>query len=249
MMLERKIDYNEMQRLGFSKMLDVRLVNKAILSEDKDALRELIFETVEKLNKSDIRMDDFYYGSTIPMSNEPFDMFDLKTIREIFGAFGYDLKEEYFEEGIDGWEETEDGYLAGKLNIYKDGFRFSTNIIHTMHNSLISMFIDTKNFEVLEVGEISPFEIISHAISFGVYDKEVLLEIEIEPCTYTEEDIEKQILELHFEEESREYLCCMIYDVLDDEDGASEGRYLKLNNKEMLFIKKYIDENMLDFVM
>lgn len=81
------------------------------------------------------------------MSNELFDIFEMNTIIELFEAFGYscitDIQGEF-----EDWKEASNGYLAGKLYLIKDDIKFETNIYHTMHDSLISMFIDTKEFRI-----------------------------------------------------------------------------------------------------
>lgn len=149
MILERKVNYKDVERLELARLFDIRIVREAVLNEDKDSLRELIFQVVEALNNLNIRMENFYYGKYITMSDELFDMFELSAIKEIFETFGCECEEEFFEGGIDNLVETSQGYLAGKLYISKDNIRLETDIIYTMHDSLMSMFVDTKNFNVL----------------------------------------------------------------------------------------------------
>lgn len=249
MVLERKVNYKDIERLGLVRLFDARIVREAVLNEDKNSLRELIFQVVEALNGLNIRMENFYYGEYIAMSDDLFDMFKLSTIKELFETFGCKCEEEFFEGGIDSWAETSQGYLAGKLYISKDNIRFVTDIIHTMHDSLISMFVDTKNFEVLDSKEALPFNIMSHSIEIGSYNDEALLVLEIESLGDRSNKIKNQRLELHFEEESRVYICSMVYNLSDKGYNPSEGRYRKLNVREIEYLRKYINDNVLNFII
>lgn len=145
MILTKKVVANDIKYLGLERLLDIKKVKKVVLSKNKDSLRDLIFYVVEELHKSNIEMENYYYGKYVAMSNELFDMFDIKTITELFKAFGYSCIEDIQGE-FEDWETVDKGYLAGKLYIIKDDTKFETNIYHSMHDSRISMFIDTKEF-------------------------------------------------------------------------------------------------------
>lgn len=145
MILTKKVVANDIKYLGLERLLDTKKVKEVILSKNKDSLRDLIFYVVEELHKSNIEMENYYYGKYVAMSNELFDMFDIKTITELFKSFGYSCIEDIQGE-FEDWETVDKGYLAGKLYIIKGDTKFETNIYHSMHDSRISMFIDTKEF-------------------------------------------------------------------------------------------------------
>ena len=145
MILTKKVVANDIKYLGLERLLDIKKVKEVVLSKNKDSLRDLIFYVVEELHKSNIEMENYYYGKYVAMSNELFDMFDMRTITELFEAFGYSCIEDIQGE-FEDWETVDKGYLAGKLYIIKDDTKFETNIYHSMHDSRISMFIDTKEF-------------------------------------------------------------------------------------------------------
>lgn len=148
MILTKKVETKDIKDLELERLLDVNKVKDAVLSNNKNALRDLIFYVVDELRKMNIKMEEYYYGRNVVLSTEEFDMFTMNTIEELFEAFGYSCIEK-IEGGIDDWELLENGYLAGKLYIIKDDVKFVTNIYNSMHDSLISMFIDTKEFEVV----------------------------------------------------------------------------------------------------
>lgn len=149
MIIKKTIDFNDIKKMELDNHLMVEKVHTAIVSGDEDALKDLIFATVRALEKNNIYMEKYYYGKYVPMSDELFDMFTLDTIDELFSAYGYEVGCTYIGESIDEWDEVPEGYLAGTLYLEKDGYTFVTNIIHAMHDSLISMFIDAKNFGVI----------------------------------------------------------------------------------------------------
>ena len=93
------------------------------------------------------------------------------------------------------------------------------------------------------------FKIISHEVEYGVYEGEILLELNIDSELELSTGVEKQILELHFGEDEKSYICSMIYDL--DESGESDdiGRYYSLNNDEIKYIKEYIEEKELPFIL
>ena len=70
MILERKVNYKDIERLGLVRLFDARIIREAVLNEDKNSLRELIFQVVEALNGLNIRMENFYYGEYIAMSDD-----------------------------------------------------------------------------------------------------------------------------------------------------------------------------------
>lgn len=145
MILTKKVVANDIKYLGLERLLDIKKVKEVVLSKNKDSLRDLIFYVVEELHKSNIEMENYYYGKYVAMSNELFDMFDMRTITELFKSFGYSYIEDIQGE-FEDWETVDKGYLAGKLYIIKGDTKFETNIYHSMHDSRISMFIDTKEF-------------------------------------------------------------------------------------------------------
>ena len=147
MKLQKEIGFNHIKALGAEHLLNVNLVEQVITSKNKDNLRELIFLLVGDLNKLDIELENYYYGKYVCMSDEEFDMFTLDTITEIFELFGYKC-DSNISGGIEDWKLSNNGYLAGELTITKDNKKFITNIYHSMHNKLISMFVDTKEFKV-----------------------------------------------------------------------------------------------------
>ena len=145
MILTKKVVANDIKYLGLERLLDIKKVKEVVLSKNKDSLRDLIFYVIEELHKSNIEMENYYYGKYVAMSNELFDMFDMRTIIELFKSFGYSCIEDIQGE-FEDWETVDKGYLAGKLYIIKGDTKFETNIYHSMHGSRISMFIDTKEF-------------------------------------------------------------------------------------------------------
>lgn len=145
MILTKKVVANDIKYLGLERLLDIKKVKEVVLSKNKDSLRDLIFYVVEELHKSNIEMENYYYGKYVAMSNGLFDMFDMRTITELFKSFGYSCIEDIQGE-FEDWETVDKGYLAGKLYIIKGDTKFETNIYHSMHDSRISMFIDTKEF-------------------------------------------------------------------------------------------------------
>lgn len=147
MKLQKTIGFNHIKNIGAEHLLNVNLVEQAITSKNKDNLRELIFLLVGDLNELDIELENYYYGKYVCMSDEEFDMFTLNTITEIFELFGYECYSN-ISGGIEDWKLSNNGYLAGELTITKDNKKFITNIYHSMHDSLISMFVDTKEFRV-----------------------------------------------------------------------------------------------------
>ena len=147
MILTKKVLKEDIKHLNLEKLLTVNKVKEAVLNENKNTLRDLIFYVVEQLHNSNIEMEDYYYGEYVAMSDEIFDMFSMKTIIELFETFGYSCIEDIQGE-FEDWEEASNGYLAGKLYLIKDDIKFETNVYHTMHDSLISMFIDTKEFKI-----------------------------------------------------------------------------------------------------
>ena len=149
MILKKSIGFREIEELGIEDILSVNIVKEAVLSKDENALRELIFNVVDKLDDSNIALESYYYGKFDEGTTNRFDMFTCDCIKEIFVAFGYEYKEEIFEAGIESWEQTEDGYLAGKLYFGKEDITFTADIIHYMHKSLISTFVDTKKIELI----------------------------------------------------------------------------------------------------
>ena len=145
MILTKKALKDDIKELNLERLLSTNNVKEAILSKDKDTLRDLIFNVVEKLYDLGIEMEHFYYAKYVAMSDELFDMFEIQTIVELFETFGYscitDIQGEF-----EDWETVGKGYLAGKLYIIKGDTKFETNIYYSMHDSRISMFIDKKEF-------------------------------------------------------------------------------------------------------
>ena len=250
MIIKKTISFKDIKEMNLDNVLLVEKVHTAILSEDKEALKDLIFGAVKVLERNNIYMEDYYYDRYYPCSDEIFDMFALKTIEELFLTFGYHVETKYIGGFIDDLELLPKGYLVGTLKISKNGYVFSTNIIHTMHDSLSSMFVDVKDFTVVvDDNEYTPLNIVSHNIERDVYEDEILLSLEIEPSISISEDIERQILDLHFNADTKNYICSRVYNFVCAEGDSDEGHYYRLNDKEKEFLRNYIEDNNLDFII
>lgn len=142
--LQKKADYDYIKKNGLEWILSKEDLKHAIESIEVNDLREYIFTVYENLMNNDIVIEDFYYGEHIYLSTEEFDMFSFKTIENIFELFGYNVE---LVEDVNQTQKN-NGLWIGKMIISKDGFSFEMEGENTMHNKLISIFIDTKTAKI-----------------------------------------------------------------------------------------------------
>ena len=93
------------------------------------------------------------------------------------------------------------------------------------------------------------FEILSHRIEDGIYEGEILLSLDINSLALLPKDIEKQVLEVHFSDTDKKYICSMIHDIPKDVNDDFSSRYYRLNDSEKDVLSKYISENELPFLL
>ena len=137
---EITLGFEDIKRMGFEGLLTHDRFVKAIDSNDKNALRDLFFEVINTLRDNGVKFKDYYYGEYIPLSVEPFDMFEYKCIKEIVNLFGYKTKDMQTNKG----KERFNGDWIGVYKIYNDNIEVEMYAEMTMHNRLISLFVDTK---------------------------------------------------------------------------------------------------------
>lgn len=131
------------------KIFNENLLSEAILNSDKNKVRDLIFKVKSDLKSLNISLKKFYYGDYVCLTDTPFDMFTEDCIVEIFKLFDFNIDKKVFGTNIDDFEQVEEGYLAGELIFSKNDKVFSTKIFHSMHDNLISDFIDTKQIKII----------------------------------------------------------------------------------------------------
>ena len=91
------------------------------------------------------------------------------------------------------------------------------------------------------------FEILSHEVEYGIYEGEVLLALEIKPLIPLEDGTDKQVLELHFSKEERDYICSMIYNLDEFGDLSDYSMYYVLTKDNKVLINEYISQKCLGF--
>lgn len=93
------------------------------------------------------------------------------------------------------------------------------------------------------------FQILSHNVECGIYEGEILLSLDIDSSTSLSENVEKQVLEVHFNEADKTYICSILYDIPKCDNDDFSSRYYTLNDSERNLLKKYIFEKDLPFIM
>lgn len=159
--IQMDLTYNKMKDLGLDNLINDEKLIKAISSNNKDDLRDLIIETVEYLqDKYSVKFKELYYSTYYPLGNELFDMFSCSCIEEIFNLFGYttetveckDLDKDIIEKlNIEPIivesclvDETNHELWVGAIKIYNENLEIYIYTEENMHNKLISLFVDTK---------------------------------------------------------------------------------------------------------
>lgn len=153
--IQMDLTYNKMKDLGLDNLINDEKLIKAISSNNKDDLRDLIIETVEYLqDKYSVKFKDLYYYTYYPLGHELFDMFSSSCIEEIFNLFGYttefirrrDLDKDILEKlNFEYISPEEEDYLwTGVIKISKENLEIYIYTEENMHNKLISLFVDTK---------------------------------------------------------------------------------------------------------
>lgn len=96
--------------------------------------------------------------------------------------------------------------------------------------------------------KLNNLKIISWEVQDGVYEDEILLVLHIDRLEEYE-DLEKQILQLHFDEADGQYIRTYIYDIINDNGYtySSEGCNYNLRDIDKDIIKECISKNNLPF--
>ena len=134
--LEKKVNTSILKNLGIDNLLSEFNLIKAIDSNNEDSLRDLLLDTFRILKENSIKLDNFYYASHMALSEERFDMFSSSGIEELFSLYGYKTELVKDDINIDEW--------IGKMKIFNDNIEIKLFAVESMHDSLISIFIDTK---------------------------------------------------------------------------------------------------------
>jgi hypothetical protein len=143
----QEVNLELLKEMELDGLLSAEKVVGAINSEDVNSLRDLIINVFKTLEENDIYLENFYYAEHNALSNELFDMFMLKGIKELFNAFGYQT----FEHIHDEVEGSNGEYVVGKFKMFIDDKGFETDIIDTMHDKTVAHFVDTKTFKTYEL--------------------------------------------------------------------------------------------------
>ena len=110
---------------------------EAIESKNKDDLRDLLISVIHSLQDSSIKLEDLYYAEYVVLSDELFDMFSRACLEEIFNLFGYKtelIKDDTLD--LETW--------IGEMKVYNENLEIYLFAEESMHDSFISIFIDTK---------------------------------------------------------------------------------------------------------
>ena len=135
--MQLKVGNEKLIELGLEGLLTDEKIMKAIDSSDKNALRELIFDVANTLASNSIELEKFYYGEYIVLSDELFDMFTVSCLEEIFELFGYETR---LEKHVD----VDSNLWIGDMKISNENIEVSIFAEESMHDSLISIFANTK---------------------------------------------------------------------------------------------------------
>lgn len=139
----KDVNYEYIKENKLEDLLSITKLKSAITSKNRDDLKELIFDVYETLYNDNIKLKNFYYGNNVVMSNEKFDMFSIEGIKELFNLFGYEVKE------VKGLDNKDDDLWVGKVIITKNIFSFEMKAELSMHDSLITIFVDTKTAKII----------------------------------------------------------------------------------------------------
>lgn len=93
------------------------------------------------------------------------------------------------------------------------------------------------------------FEILGHNIDEVTYIEEVLLDLDIISTDELSEGIHQRILELHFNEENKEYKYSILYEVPKNMNDDSISTHFELNETMKDKIRRYISQNNLGFIL
>ena len=93
------------------------------------------------------------------------------------------------------------------------------------------------------------FEILSYEVDDTSYMDEDLLCLNILSADELSEGMKERILELHFNESTKEYLCSILYEVPKNMNDDSISTYYTLNETKKDIIRNYISKNNLQFIL
>ena len=77
------------KELNLNNLLTDEKLMKAIDSENKNDLRDLLLDVINSLTDNNIKLNNLYYAEHVFLSDELFDMFSSSCLSELFSLFGY----------------------------------------------------------------------------------------------------------------------------------------------------------------
>lgn len=93
------------------------------------------------------------------------------------------------------------------------------------------------------------FEILGHDIDEVTYIDDVLLCLDIMSTDELSEGMYQRILELHFNEENKEYKYSILYEVPKNMNDDSISTHFELSEIKKDKIRRYISQNNLEFIL
>lgn len=130
------VDKKTIQKLNLNSLLTDDKLMKAIDSNNKNDLRDLLLEAIHLLIDNNVKLNNLYYAEHIALSDELFDMFSSSCLDELFSLFGYKTELICDDTNFDTW--------IGKMKIFNDNIEIELFATESMHDNLITIFVDTK---------------------------------------------------------------------------------------------------------
>lgn len=124
------------KELNLNNLLTDDKLIKAINSDNKDDLRDLLLDVIHSLMDNNIKLENLYYAEHAYLGDELFDMFSSSCLSELFSLFGYKTELICDDTDFDTW--------IGRMKVFNNNIEIELFAVESMHDSLMTIFVDTK---------------------------------------------------------------------------------------------------------